>query len=75
MNSKPENNIGNIRNRERRIEISTIINTSMKINTYIQIEGVCYFKRGNQIENPKKMYDEGMNGFKRREIDAEMRCG
>lgn len=47
----------------------------MKINTYIQIEGVCYFKRGNQIENPKKMYDEGMNGFKRREIDAEMRCG
>lgn len=37
--------------------------------------GRVLLKKRNQIENPKKMYDEGMNGFKRREIDAEMRCG
>jgi len=45
MNSKPENNIGNIGNRERRIEILTIIKNEYEDHTYIQIEDVRYLRK------------------------------
>lgn len=56
MNSKPENNIGSIGNRERSIEIIRILEMSMRNHTFRS--RMCATKKRKQIENPKKMYEE-----------------